>query len=187
MRNRATYILRKSLLGVVALFLVGPMVGCFDFYKEKPLKEAIQDWTGKKLSFQLVQQGIFSPRCVSCHGTSGGVSLESYASVKANLSKIERVALVDKVMPPPPKPSLNSSEQALLRAWIDAGAPETPDPGATPTPTPTPLPPLEPKFASIKKRIFEQRCTGCHSVGGSAEKVPGEWTFGAFEGRGLRG
>ena len=34
------------------------------------------------------------------------------------------------------------------------------------------LPPLEPKYSSIRQRIFEQRCVDCHSPGETAEKVP---------------
>ena len=37
---------------------------------------------------------------------------------------------------------------------------------------PAPKPPLEPKYSSIKREIFDQRCVDCHSPDGKAKKVP---------------
>ena len=68
----------------------------------------------------------------------------------------------------PPRGALPSADIQLLRAWIDAGAPEFSDD----TPVPTPEPKLEAKFSSIRKLIFEPKCMACHSTGGAAEKVP---------------
>jgi|GEM_PF-772896 len=124
-----------------------------------------------KISYAQVREKIFAPRCTHCHGISGGVNLETYQSVKANLARIERVALIERSMPQA-RP-LSTGESSMLRAWIDSGAPEVvTSTSPTPSPTITPEIPLKPNFASIKKRIFENRCLSCHSVNGSASAVP---------------
>lgn len=122
--------------------------------------------TSENLSFANVQSLIFSPRCISCHGTSGGVNLETYASVKNHLSKIEQTTIINRTMPKSPFPSLTEDEIAFLSAWIKAGAPEMPE-----TPVQPPLP-LEPTFSSIKERIFKTKCLLCHTAGKSAARVP---------------
>ena len=48
--------------------------------------------TGTVASYQLIANGIIAPRCLECHssggGNQGGVNLESYSKVKANLADI---------------------------------------------------------------------------------------------------
>ena len=125
---------------------------------------------GASISFAQVNDRVFAPRCISCHGNSGGVNLESYQSVKANLSRIERVAIKDRSMPK--NRPLADADAQFLSAWIDSGAPEF-GVSSDPTPTPTSVPDgLKPNFVSIKKHIFENRCMSCHSSGGPAAMVP---------------
>jgi mono/diheme cytochrome c family protein len=123
------------------------------------------------LSYDVVRSRIFIPRCITCHGSSGRVSLDSFEAIKSHLPAIERTVFVDKSMPK--SGSLSDNELAILRAWIDAGAPEKSASPNVPEPTPVPQPvvPLEPKFESIKINIFEKRCTVCHSTGGQASQV----------------
>jgi mono/diheme cytochrome c family protein len=138
-----------------------------------------------ELSFQNVKNRIFAPRCISCHGTSGGISLETYASVKDHLAKIAVAALVSKFMPP--TGPLPKEDADLLTAWFKAGAPEgivlPPSPAPSPTVAPSPIPspvispppnlePTEPTYASIRKSVFEVRCIVCHKTGGPAAGVP---------------
>lgn len=141
---------------------------------DTPIEATGVDWNS-------VNQKVFIPYCVSCHGTSGGVSVESYEAVKQNLSRVQSEALVDKSMPP--SGPLPQDVQNLLEAWIVSGAPRsitatpTPTPGASPTPSPTatPTPSATPKptatpsgilptFASLKQNVFSPRCVSCHGA-----------------------
>lgn len=169
-------------------FILGllPFLGGCGFYHEKPSKDLSLSFPGNaaKFSYQTVRQRVFIPNCVLCHGDSGGVNLESYAAIKANLSKIEKAVFVDKTMPK--SRPLGATELKILAAWIKAGAPETtegaepdlpgtesPVPSASPSPGPTnPTDPIEPSFVSIKKRILDSKCISCHSEGGTASGVP---------------
>ena len=152
------------LITIAAVLLLN---GCRFYYEEKPQKDSSFPTDLSTLSYQTVHEKVFAPRCISCHGNSGGVNLESYASVRQNLGTIEKAALVNKTMPK--SGSLSSGEAALLSAWIKAGAPEY-APG--PIPSPTPEEPLKPYFNSIKKKIIDRRCIVCHSAGGAASGVP---------------
>lgn len=113
------------------------------------------------LSYGDVREHVFNPKCVSCHGNSGGISLADYESIKSNIDLI--VETIDNgTMPKLPTPPLSDEQKKILKQWIKLGMPE----GAF-------IPEvLEPKFASIKKLIFGPKCISCHSVGGKAEKIP---------------
>lgn len=120
-----------------------------------------------ELSFQLVNEKIFIPKCLLCHGNAGGINLESFEQVKQNITKIELTTLVTKSMPK--NASLTNSEMQILSAWIKAGIPEGKPPEVKPTEIPDPL---EAKFSSIKRNIFEKKCLSCHSNGGTGHDVP---------------
>ena len=95
--------------------------------------------------FAGVVAPIFENKCVSCHGaekSKGGLRLDSLAAVlrggkddaaikpgQSAQSPIVQRALLpasdDDHMPPDGKPQLSAAEIALLKWWIDAGAPET--------------------------------------------------------------
>lgn len=116
------------------------------------------------LDFKTIQATVLEPKCVGCHGDSGGVNLESYASVKNHLSKIEVMVSTGKM---PPKKPLDAALKDQLLAWIQSGAPETPA-SCTP-PEVEPPPPLEPTYNSMKLHFLEQKCIVCHS--GSAPRA----------------
>lgn len=151
-------IMTIAYLIVGSLFLVS---GCQFYYEEKQKNISLPDLS--TISYSMVNEKIFTSRCISCHGNSGGVNLESYTSIKKHLPAIERTALIEKTMPK--NGSLTPSEIALLSAWIKAGAPENPQ-------APIPEEPLKPNFESIKKKIIDKRCIACHSSGGKASGVP---------------
>jgi uncharacterized membrane protein len=115
---------------------------------------------------------IFQNRCVTCHGNSGGVNLESLAGARTALARIRQSTIVEHRMPKSPGAPLSSDERMTLWAWIDAGAPEVPANGGPVTPPPPPLTPLEPTFDSIKSHIIDKKCLSCHSPGGKAERDP---------------
>lgn len=140
--------------------------GCRFYYEEK-----ITLAPPSLVFYQAVHEKVFAPKCIACHGNSGGVNLESCKAVIQNLSMIEKVVFTTKTMPK--NGSLTQAEAALLSTWIKAGAPESPSGApATPSPTPTPEEPLLPTFTSLQKKIFNVRCVICHSPGGKAWGVP---------------
>ncbi len=95
--------------------------------------------------FAGIIEPIFQSKCVSCHGpakSKGGLRLDAFAAVQkgsedglvlkpgqsAQSPLVQRVLLPadsDDHMPPAGKPQLTAAEIALLKWWIDAGAPET--------------------------------------------------------------
>ena len=75
-----------------------------------------------QLSYQNVTNQVFEARCISCHGSAGGVNLESYESVKVHLPQI-LVELQEGSMPP--SGALPADLVALVKAWSDHGAPLT--------------------------------------------------------------
>jgi mono/diheme cytochrome c family protein len=158
-----------------AVFLLLSLSGC-GFYQSKiPIeKNATPSNVALKVSYAMVHNAVFAPRCVSCHGTSGGVNLETYSNVKVHLSAIERTALLDKTMPK--VGALASSEISLLTAWIQTGAPEyvtsSTIPEGVPTPSPTsgvsplPIPSEKLTYALMREKVFAPRCIACHGNSG---------------------
>lgn len=145
------------------MVLAGTLSSC-GFYRAKN-QDGDFSFQQSELSYSLVNSKIFSSKCIACHNSVSAkddVVLDSYASVKQNLGRIEQVALISQTMPP--TGPLNGSSQELLRAWIAAGAPKE---GSGTLPQT-----LEPTFTSIRKNVFEAKCTACHAIGGTAEKVP---------------
>ena len=120
-----------------------------------------------QLSYAIVNQYVFAPKCVQCHGHSGGVSLETFAAVSQNLTAVEAAVRAGS-MPKAPAPPLTTSEEQLLADWIAAGAPEQASGGGDVPPPPA----LEPKFASIHDLVFAKKCLHCHNAAGSAKDVP---------------
>ncbi|MBC7660587.1 MAG: hypothetical protein H7249_12890 [Chitinophagaceae bacterium] len=142
------------------------------------------------IDWAYVNKTVFTPNCVKCHsaagGNSGHINVESYANVKANIAKIEVEAITDQSMPP--SGALDTSTTSVLKAWIDAGSPETigvptpqpvptpipaPDPVPVPAPIPVPIPdpipvPTPPAvvvdYAYVNRAVFTPYCTSCHSL-----------------------
>jgi mono/diheme cytochrome c family protein len=73
-------------------------------------------------SWAIVSAQFFTPNCVRCHGAAGGVNLQTYESAKNFLTQIRQVALIDKTMPP--RKILPTETTDVLKAWLDAGAPQ---------------------------------------------------------------
>ena len=136
------------------------------------------------IGFKDIQDRIINPSCIQCHNASdpkGGIALDSYALVKANLGLIENEVLTQKTMPP--SQALIPAQLQVLSDWIQNGAPEvgsitantpTPTPSssprATPSPTPrgtpTPTPTSTPSYIvyqNVKDKIFTPSCISCHS------------------------
>jgi len=73
------------------------------------------------LSYANVNEKVFQESCVRCHGTSGGIGLETYTDVKANIDLVTSEVVNGDM---PPSGALSSDLRALVQAWSDAGAPE---------------------------------------------------------------
>jgi mono/diheme cytochrome c family protein len=81
----------------------------------------------KKIFFAEVNSQILVPHCVSCHGASGGISLETYAQVRTTLLEGDPLgsliydAVVQERMPKNTTP-LSADQKKLLFDWIKGGA-----------------------------------------------------------------
>jgi uncharacterized membrane protein len=125
----------------------------------------------QKVSYQLVNEKILTPKCVTCHGNAGNVNLETYSAVYGYIDKIKEAAVTNSTMPKAPFPALSDEERSLLATWIKAGAPDKALDGTDSPPTPPVIEPLMPTFVSIKKHILQNKCLSCHSVGNVAEDI----------------
>jgi len=126
----------------------------------------LRTFSQDQLSYALVNQYVFTPKCVRCHGQTGGVNLETYAAVSQNLAAVEGAVRAGS-MPKAPAPPLTASEMQILSDWIAAGAPEQASGGGQIAP-----PSLEPKFVSIHDLVFAKKCMHCHNPAGTAKDVP---------------
>ncbi len=155
----------KNALALVVLAATFLNACSYRHEKSQPQEPGIADAQG--LSYAAVKAKVLIPHCTECHGSKGGVNLESYGSVVAALKRIEVRTLIEKNMPPGapmPQPA-----QDLLASWIKAGAPETAQAQA---PSHQPLPEPPSSFASIRKNILGPQCVACHSPGGKGARVP---------------
>lgn len=170
--HRPKKIMKLEIIKLIFIICANLLVSSCSYRKEKisnfdvSFNEAMLD----KVSYQLINQKILLPKCISCHGNSGNINLETYSSVYGYTDKIKQVTLVTHEMPKSPYPSLSNEELVLLATWLHAGAPEKPLGGGTDLPPPK-VEPLEPKFLSIKKNIFQNKCLVCHATGKEAERV----------------
>ena len=146
-------------------------IGCGYYHidlraKENNSKFSLPPSLKATLSYNLLASRIFSPKCVGCHGTSGGVSLGTLVSVRQNIPAILRTVFDLHTMPK--NGSLSDDEMSLLWSWIEIGAPDNATGGGT---GPEPIP-LGPTFASLDQNIFQNGCINCHAPGKPAARVP---------------
>ncbi len=142
------------------------------------------------MGFEEVNRLVFADTqdrnsCIGCHGEGISIRLVSYADYLANLDKVKLRVLEERNMPRPA--GLSPSKLAIVRQWIEQGAPEfgsvpsEPDPMPTTTttlppvpPTTTTLPPVDPistvvDFAEVESKVFSLSCAGCHGADGFIE------------------
>ncbi len=159
MRKLALFIFSTSLIFVGCAYKINKdpsgAIQKFDLPKEQKVR----------LSFNFIYQNVFVPNCISCHGNSGNVNLETYSNVLAHLNKIKSSVFYDHTMPR--KGTLTNQELAMLWTWIEMGAPEQAQHGP-PEPPPEPI---QPSFDSINKNIFQVTCIKCHSPNNSGKRV----------------
>lgn len=121
------------------------------------------------ISFNEVKNKVFVPKCISCHGNSGGVNLENFENARSHVNQITSSVVVNKTMPKTGSVPLTEEEYLLVVAWIKAGTPNLPNNGGNIPPTPVEV--LKPEFSSIKKLIIDRKCISCHRIGGEAPRV----------------
>lgn len=63
---------------------------------------------------------ILNSNCVSCHGSSGGVSLSNYSEVKLKANRI-LIRTENGTMPKKPNSPLTTAQIQLIKDWIAAG------------------------------------------------------------------
>ena len=160
-----------KIIGVSILILIScGLQGCnYSGQNEVPLflrpSTPTPPETLTELSFAGITQKLFAPKCISCHGDSGNVNLESYGEVLKNLSLIKKSVFVDKSMPK--KGSLTKEQLEYLWNWIEMGAPEQPQDGPPPG-----TEPFIATFDSIDKNVFQVSCKDCHNPDGTGKRVP---------------
>ena len=155
-----------------SIFLISLIfVGCNytkikDSKADKNIRFSLPSEKMSELSYGLLAQKVFVPKCVSCHGNSGRVNLESYSGVLKNLDKIE--SSVFEVGTMPKRGTLTREEMAYLWNWIQLRGPENSQSGNPPPETE----PILPTYESINRRIFQTTCKDCHNPNDSGKRVP---------------
>ena len=76
------------------------------------------------ITYKLHVKQIIDNNCVDCHGSSGGVNLETYELVKqqADNGRILDRAINGQGGPMPPSGLLSQLTLDTLKAWLDKGA-----------------------------------------------------------------
>ena len=169
MKSKAFSLLTGTLL---AVFLTacnythakpGPGEGAAAF---KPL---VPDEKASLMNYAFISQTILIPKCVSCHGNSGGVNLETYENVFAQRHAIHESVFVEHGMPK--RGVLTDAEQRLLWHWLSMDCPKDAPSGGGPV-TPVPSGDVLPTFDSINTHIIQAKCVSCHSAGQDAKRIP---------------
>ena len=120
--------------------------------------------------FNDVNSIVFTPYCLSCHGSQKKPPLNTYAEIKAAIDKIQTEVFVKGAMPPRQAPPLSDYAKQVLQAWIAQGSPEVGSAipgGPTASPTPDPIGPITRpvKWEVVKAAVFQPKCFNCHYPG----------------------
>ncbi|PPL03578.1 hypothetical protein [Parapedobacter indicus] len=82
--------------------------------------------TVENVTYKNFVGGLFESRCAKCHAGSGPGTVKwvfsGYESVRDNLSRINDMVIVRKLMPQ--DGSLTNNQLTLLKAWIEKDAPQ---------------------------------------------------------------
>jgi hypothetical protein len=76
------------------------------------------------VDFKEINDTIFQPVCLRCHGFATLPEFDSYANIRQNLVSLERMVRLDKM---PPRQPLAPELKNRLFKWIQNGSPETVD------------------------------------------------------------
>ncbi len=161
-----------KLFRLLSLFYIFGLMGCgyIVFDKSTPSRNLDYSLPAEKiasLSYPVLAQKVFAPKCISCHASSDETSLATYADIIKNKDLIKKAVFFDKTMPK--KGSLTEEELAYLWNWLEIEAPEFPQNGDLDPPLEEE--PLVATFASIDKNIFQVTCKECHNPTGTGKRV----------------
>lgn len=137
-----------SLLGLAALVITACS---YDIQKRQ-----FPEQMGGSISYAVINETVFKPNCLSCHGSSHEPLLGSYSQVKTNIEKIQRVVFTTKSMPKGGR--LSNEELSLLQTWIANGAQELPS--LLPPPPVTDRPVV--LWTELQNKVVKPKCLACH-------------------------
>lgn len=122
--------MRSTIIFVFVLFIaiiIISVTGCY-YDKEELLYagSGTISCTGVSAKFSTDVNPIIQNKCATagCHNAAagaGGTVLETYAQILAKAIRIKQRCVVEKNMPP--GTPLTPAEIAVLKCWIDSGAP----------------------------------------------------------------
>lgn len=120
---------KHSLFFLVSGSVVALSLTACNFNEQKTdTDNTVVEITEADLNYANVNTKVISPYCLSCHSPAGGnragVNLEGYANLMAHLDRVEGTVIVEGSMPPSGSPAVSAGAAALLKSWIDAGAPQ---------------------------------------------------------------
>jgi len=111
------------------------------------------------LDYASVQATVIGPQCLRCHssagGAKGGLSLETYQQVRASMNQMYYRAIEKRDMP---DAGLPQNQYDLLKAWIEAGAPEKNIGGKASAPIKGAI-----TWKVIREQVFAASCLDCHA------------------------
>jgi uncharacterized membrane protein len=148
---------------VLGLFAINLLSACNynRVHGEAPLKDAGVNGLGvlSSLDYASVQATVLGPQCLRCHssagGSKGGLSLESYQQVRASMNAIYYRAVEKRDMP---ESGLPQAQLDLLKAWIEAGAPEKNTGQKVSAPIKGPV-----TWLVVRDQVLASSCLDCHS------------------------
>ena len=124
-------------------------------------------------TFRGQVRDIFVNRCSMCHG-EGKMNPNDWTEYTQAFAKKDRIiqrVVVEKSMPL--GMPLPDAEFAIVKAWLEGGAPEA---AAAPAPAPAPEITLKPvTFRGQIQELFTSRCSMCHNTQSWAMN-PNDWT-----------
>ncbi|MGZ3693811.1 MAG: hypothetical protein ACXWQO_06395 [Bdellovibrionota bacterium] len=145
-------------------------------------------------NFPSILERVFDVKCATCHNPKGhapGIPLKTVEQlvctppplvIAGKIGAGDLIKVINPASPsmPPKKaniPAVTPQEFEAIQEWIKngalAGVGENSFAVNCPPLPPLPDPvPLEAKFASIKRDIFEMKCTVCHSAKGRMPDLP---------------
>lgn len=125
--------------------------------------ELMPDEKAGMMNYAFINSRILQPKCVSCHGSSGNVNLETADAVQSYAGKIMSSVFVEGTMPK--RGALNFDEKRWLWNWLRLGAPLKSEIDAPVED------PLVPTYESIRKHVFEAKCLTCHNATDSGKRI----------------
>jgi cytochrome c5 len=164
-----------ALFAGAAALLISALSGC-EYQSPKVADVAETAQVNRPVGFDEVNTKVFKVYCLQCH-TSRGPELTDYSSAKGASDDIRKAVLVDKTMPK--SAPLPADLQALLKAWLDQGAPEQPG-DAPSTSNADAKGGSDPssgdatatvKWTDVSDQVFKKRCTQCHYDGNQDGRV----------------